>query len=53
MSDAPPADFAVDEALAARLVAAQHPDAFAPPPFAIAHQILKSWAEEGGLGTRD
>ena len=26
MSDAPPADFAVDESLAARLVAAQHPD---------------------------
>lgn len=29
------------------LVAGKHPDAFAPPPFAIAHQLLKTWAEEG------
>jgi NAD+ diphosphatase len=27
------------------LIAAKHPDAFAPPPFAIAHQLLKTWAE--------
>jgi hypothetical protein len=27
------------------LIAGKHPEAFAPPPFAIAHQILKSWAE--------
>jgi NAD+ diphosphatase len=27
------------------LIATRHPDAFCPPPFAIAHQILKSWAE--------
>jgi NAD+ diphosphatase len=27
------------------LIAAKHPDAFCPPPFAIAHQLLKSWAE--------
>jgi NAD+ diphosphatase len=27
------------------LVAGKHPDAFAPPPFAIAHQLLKTWAE--------
>jgi NAD+ diphosphatase len=27
------------------LVAAQHPDAWMPPPFAIAHQLVKSWAE--------
>ncbi|OQW57480.1 MAG: hypothetical protein A4S17_04535 [Proteobacteria bacterium HN_bin10] len=25
------------------LIAAKHPDAFCPPPFAIAHQLLKSW----------
>ncbi|MGH6949482.1 MAG: NAD(+) diphosphatase [Vitreimonas sp.] len=30
---------------ARQLIAGQHADAFAPPPFAIAHQILKSWAE--------
>ncbi|MGE0743093.1 MAG: NAD(+) diphosphatase [Hyphomonadaceae bacterium] len=28
------------------LIAGKHPEAFAPPPFAIAHQLLKSWAEE-------
>lgn len=28
------------------LLAGKHPDAFCPPPFAIAHQLLKSWAEE-------
>ncbi|GIK47734.1 MAG: NAD(+) diphosphatase [Hyphomonadaceae bacterium] len=27
------------------LIAAKHPDAFCPPPFAIAHQLLKTWAE--------
>jgi NAD+ diphosphatase len=27
------------------LIAGKHPEAFAPPPFAIAHQLLKSWAE--------
>jgi NAD+ diphosphatase len=32
---------------ARQLIATKHPDAFAPPPFAIAHQILKSWTEEG------
>ncbi len=26
------------------LIAAKHPNAFAPPPFAIAHQLLKTWA---------
>jgi NAD+ diphosphatase len=30
---------------ARQLIAGKHADAFAPPPFAIAHQILKSWAE--------
>lgn len=29
------------------LIAGNYPDAFCPPPFAIAHQLLKSWAEEG------
>lgn len=29
------------------LIAGKHPDAWAPPPFAIAHQLLKTWAEEG------
>ena len=29
------------------LIAAKHPDAWAPPPFAIAHQLLKTWSEEG------
>ena len=23
-----------------------HPDCFCPPPFAIAHQILKTWVED-------
>lgn len=27
------------------LIAGKHPDCWAPPPFAIAHQLLKSWAE--------
>jgi NAD+ diphosphatase len=30
------------------LIAAKHPDCLCPPPFAIAHQILKSWAEDAG-----
>ncbi|MEJ0060726.1 MAG: NAD(+) diphosphatase [Terricaulis sp.] len=34
--------FTRDEARA--LIAGKHPDAFAPPPVAIAHQLLKSWA---------
>ncbi len=34
--------FTRDEARA--LIAGKHPDAFAPPPFAIAHQLLKTWA---------
>jgi NAD+ diphosphatase len=29
------------------LVAAKHPEAWAPPAFAIAGQLIKSWAEEG------
>jgi NAD+ diphosphatase len=29
---------------AQQMLAAQHPDCFCPPPFAIAHQLLKSWA---------
>lgn len=29
------------------LLTGKHRDAFCPPPFAIAHQLLKSWAEEG------
>jgi NAD+ diphosphatase len=28
------------------LIAGKHPDAWAPPPFAIAHQLLKTWSEE-------
>jgi NAD+ diphosphatase len=28
------------------LIAGKHPDAFCPPPFAIAHQLLKTWSEE-------
>jgi NAD+ diphosphatase len=28
------------------LIASKHPDAWAPPPFAIAHQLLKTWSEE-------
>ena len=35
--------FSRDEARA--LIAGTHPDAFAPPPLAIAHQILKTWSE--------
>jgi NAD+ diphosphatase len=27
------------------LIAGEHPDAFCPPPFAIAHQLLKTWSE--------
>lgn len=27
------------------LIAGKHPDCWAPPPFAIAHQLLKTWAE--------
>ncbi|GAM98614.1 NADH pyrophosphatase [alpha proteobacterium U9-1i] len=27
------------------LLAGKHPDAFCPPPFAIAHQLIKTWAE--------
>lgn len=27
------------------LIAAEHPDCFCPPPFAIAHQLLKTWSE--------
>jgi len=29
------------------LIAGKHPECWAPPPFAIAHQLLKSWSEEG------
>ena len=32
---------------AARLVAGTFDGAFAPPPMAIAHQLLKAWSEEG------
>jgi NAD+ diphosphatase len=32
---------------AALLIAGKHADAFAPPPFAIAHQLLKTWVEDG------
>jgi len=28
------------------LIAGKHPECWAPPPFAIAHQLLKSWAED-------
>jgi NAD+ diphosphatase len=28
------------------LIAGAHADAFCPPPFAIAHQLLKTWAAE-------
>jgi len=31
---------------ARQLIGAKHPDAFCPPPFAIAHQLLKTWSEE-------
>lgn len=27
------------------LIAGQHPDAWCPPPFAIAHQLLRTWSE--------
>lgn len=30
---------------ARQLIAGRHPDAFCPPPFAIAHQLLKTWSE--------
>ena len=30
------------------LIAGRHGDAFCPPPFAIAHQLLKSWAAVSG-----
>jgi NAD+ diphosphatase len=36
--------FTRDEA--SQLIAGKHADCFAPPSFAIAHQILKSWAEQ-------
>ncbi|HVV33750.1 MAG TPA: NAD(+) diphosphatase [Vitreimonas sp.] len=29
------------------MLAGKHPDCFCPPPFAIAHQLIKSWVEEG------
>jgi NAD+ diphosphatase len=32
---------------ARQLIATKHQDCFCPPPFAIAHQLLKSWAEQG------
>lgn len=32
---------------ARQLLAGAHPECFCPPPFAIAHQLLKTWAEEG------
>jgi NAD+ diphosphatase len=31
---------------ARQLIAGKHADAFCPPPFAIAHQLLKTWSEE-------
>ena len=40
---------------AALLLAVKHPDSFCPPPFAIAHQLLKSWVSSpvnGGGGER-
>jgi NAD+ diphosphatase len=37
--------FSRDEAR--QLIAGKHADAFCPPPFAIAHQILRSWTEAG------
>jgi NAD+ diphosphatase len=30
---------------ARQLIEGKHPNAFAPPPFAIAHQLLKTWSE--------
>lgn len=32
---------------ARQLIAGKHAEAFCPPPFAIAHQLLKTWSEEG------
>lgn len=32
---------------ARQLIAGKHTDCWAPPPFAIAHQLLKTWSEEG------
>jgi NAD+ diphosphatase len=32
---------------AKQLIAGKHADAFCPPSFAIAHQLLKTWSEEG------
>lgn len=29
------------------MLARNHPDSFAPPPFAIAHHVLKAWVERG------
>jgi NAD+ diphosphatase len=29
------------------MMAGSHPDAFAPPAFAIAHHVLKAWVERG------
>jgi len=26
-------------------IAGKHPECWAPPPFAIAHQLLKTWSE--------
>lgn len=37
--------FTRDEARA--LIAGKHPDCFCPPKFAIAHQLIKAWADEG------
>jgi len=37
--------FTRDEARA--LIAGKHPECFCPPSFAIAHQLIKAWAEEG------
>ena len=31
----------------ALMLAGKHPDCWAPPPFAIAHQLIKSWVEDG------
>ncbi|HRE43693.1 MAG TPA: NAD(+) diphosphatase [Terricaulis sp.] len=35
------------------LIAGKHPECFCPPPFAIAHQLIKAWAEGEGFGDRD
>jgi NAD+ diphosphatase len=37
--------FTRDEALA--MMAGKHPEAFAPPRFAIAHHVIKAWLERG------